>query len=117
MIKSIAQVIPSYCISYFLNPKTLYEDIERLIDISNLYNFNLVLFGKHYRKFIQNPNSFVSRVFKARYFPRDHFIKPSLGNGSSFIWSGISKAREALLEGFRWVLNDGDDINIFLILC
>ena len=50
-------------------------------------------------------------MFKARYFPHSNLLRASRGGGSSFIWSGIWQAKEALAKGFRWVLGDGSDID------
>lgn len=77
----------------------------------DLHGFNLTLLGKHVWNFMNNPNSMVARVFKARYFPHSNLLRASRGGGSSFIWSGIWQAKEALAKGFRWVLGDGSDID------
>lgn len=79
----------------------------------DLHGFNLALLGKHVWNFLNNPDSLVARVFKARYFPQTHMLKATRGGGSGFIWSGIWQAKEALIKGFRWVLGDGKEINAF----
>lgn len=76
----------------------------------DLYGFNIALLGKHCWKFMHNPSSLVSRVFKAKYFPSTTVLKATKGQGSSFIWTGIWQAKEELVKGFRWVLGDGKDI-------
>lgn len=79
----------------------------------DLHGFNLALLGKHVWQFLNKPDSLVSRVFKARYFPRTSVLKAARGGGSSFIWSGIWQAKEAFCKGFRWVLGDGKEIDAF----
>lgn len=59
---------------------------------------------------MQNPNALVSRVYKARYFPDTHLMRSSQGQGSSFIWSRIWAAKEALSKRFRWLVGDGNDM-------
>lgn len=39
-----------------------------------------------------------------------HFLKVVKGTGSSFIWAGIHTAKEALKNGFRWVIGDGKEV-------
>lgn len=78
----------------------------------SLYGFNLALLGKLAWNFMSNPTSLVARVFKARYFPTTHFLQAPKCNGSSYIWTGILCARDALVEGYRWVLGSGTDIKI-----
>lgn len=48
---------------------------------------------------MHNPNSLVSRLFKARYFPDTHLLR-------SIIWT----TKERLFKGFRWILGDGMSI-------
>ena len=55
----------------------------------------------------------MTRVFKVRYYPDYHILNARKGNGDSFIWAGIWEAKETLSIGFRWVLGDGQEINIF----
>lgn len=70
----------------------------------NLYGFDVALLGKHIWSFLHNPNSLVSGLFKARYFSNSHVLKASRGTSSSFIWTGIWKAKEELYKGFRWIV-------------
>ncbi|KAL8119214.1 hypothetical protein AgCh_016651 [Apium graveolens] len=76
----------------------------------DLYGFNIALLGKHCWNFMSNPTSFVSRLFKARYFPTTHVLKAVKGQSASFIWSGIWLAKEELKKGFKWVLGNRVDI-------
>ncbi|XP_074373956.1 uncharacterized protein LOC141714331 [Apium graveolens] len=79
----------------------------------SLGGFNIALLGKHIWNFIRNQNSLVSRVMKARCFPSCHILQARKGDGWSFLWSGIFEAKEELLKGFKWVLGNGESINIF----
>lgn len=79
----------------------------------DLYGFNLALLGKHCWSFLNDPNSSVVRVFKARYFNNTSLFEATRGGGVSFIWSGLWQAKEALKKGFKWVLGNGEEIRIF----
>ncbi|XP_058726659.1 uncharacterized protein LOC131598028 [Vicia villosa] len=59
-----------------------------------------------------NPNALVSRIFKARYFPRSSFFDAKLGYNPSFVWRSIWKARDVLTLGCRWRIGDGRNIRI-----
>ncbi|KAL8118342.1 hypothetical protein AgCh_016030 [Apium graveolens] len=61
LLRNVAQSIPNYVMSCFMLPKSLCQEIERMMN--------------------------------------------------SFWWG--SKAKEALKQGFRWVLGDGEDIRVF----
>lgn len=79
----------------------------------NLHGFNLALLGKHCWNFMSRPNTVVTRLYKARYFPKCHFLKADQGAGPSFIWAGIWKAKEALSDDFSWVIWDGAKVDIY----
>lgn len=76
----------------------------------SLVDFNMALLGKHCWSIINNPQSLVARVFKARYFHEAHLLNAKRGGGSSYIWSGIWEAKEVLCQGFRWIGGDEESI-------
>lgn len=107
LVKCVAQSIPTYCMSCFKIPKTLCNEIERLMNgywwnqtksirwlswgrmgesksqgglgFRSLVGFNLALLGKQVWNFLENPQSLVARVFKARYYPNNHILQASRG--------------------------------------
>ncbi|GAU14634.1 hypothetical protein TSUD_96980 [Trifolium subterraneum] len=74
--------------------------------------FNMAMVAKQGWKFLNNPNSLVARIFKARYFPRSSFLDSCLGTNPSFIWRSIWKSRQVLLQGCRWSIGDGSNIKV-----
>lgn len=62
---------------------------------------------------LTNPNALVSRVFRARYFPRGNFLHSVVGHNPSFAWRSIWSSRVLLKEGYRWVIGDGSSIDVF----
>lgn len=86
---------------------------KRGLGYRDLHGFNLALLGKHIGNFSHNPNNLVARIFKARYFPDRHILQACKGSDTNFIWTGIWEAKENLKGGFRWVLGDGKEIQIF----
>ncbi|KAL8093230.1 hypothetical protein AgCh_035211 [Apium graveolens] len=78
-----------------------------------MYGYNLALLGKHVWNFLKNPESLVARIFKARYFPDKYVLEAQKGSNASFIWSGICAAKDEFYRGFKWVLGDGLNIDIF----
>lgn len=45
------------------------------LGFQNLFGFNITLLGKHIWNFMQNSNSFMTRVFKVKYFPMTRVLK------------------------------------------
>ncbi|CAN0853040.1 Putative ribonuclease H protein At1g65750, partial [Linum grandiflorum] len=60
-----------------------------------------------------NPDALVSRVFKAKYFPRGDFLSAGLGNRPSYVWRSIHAAQMVVGEGCRWRLGDGRSVKVF----
>lgn len=81
------------------------------LSFRSLYGFNIALLGKHCWNFMHNPDSLVSRVFKARHFPDTHVLKATKGQNPSFVWQGILMAKDTLYAGYRWVVGNGQNIN------
>jgi hypothetical protein len=74
--------------------------------------FNLVLLGKQGWRLMQNNQSLVYRVCKAKYFPRCSFMKSILGSNPSLIWRSIFSAKETIQAGMLWKIGDRRTIKI-----
>ncbi|KAL8118569.1 hypothetical protein AgCh_016186 [Apium graveolens] len=75
-------------------------------------DFNLAMLGKQGWRFISNPNSLVTKLYKARYFANSDFLNSELGHNPSFIWHSICEAKHLIRDGVRWRIGTGDNINI-----
>ncbi|XP_074377605.1 uncharacterized protein LOC141719122 [Apium graveolens] len=78
----------------------------------NFRDFNVSMLGKQGWRIITNPNTLVSRLYKARYFVDTDFLNASRGHNPSFIWRSILEARDLLKEGIRWRVGSGETILI-----
>ncbi|MCH89277.1 putative ribonuclease H protein, partial [Trifolium medium] len=78
----------------------------------NFEAFNMAMVAKQAWKILQNPDTLVARLIKARYFPRSTLLEASLGYNPSFAWRSIWKARQVLLLGCRWRIGGGDKIHV-----
>jgi len=78
----------------------------------DLSAFNLAMLAKQGWKFLTEPNSLVSRIFKARYFPSKSYLAATIGHNPSFVWRSILRARFIVREGARWKIGSGDSIPI-----
>ncbi|CAI8601941.1 unnamed protein product [Vicia faba] len=63
--------------------------------------FNIVVVAKQGWNLLSKPNSLVSRIFKARYFPRSSFLKVKVGYNLNFVWRSLWKAKDVLKMGCR----------------
>ncbi|CAN1746948.1 LINE-1 retrotransposable element ORF2 protein [Linum perenne] len=145
LVKSVLQAIPVYCMTTFLIPTTLAEEIqimmnsfwwgrkgnggggiswmrwERLsvrkehggMNFRDLTGFNLAMLGKQGWKFISDPDALVSKVFKAKYFPKGDFLTAKEGKNPSLVWKSIWSAQLIVGNGVRWKIGDGTSINVW----
>ncbi|XP_031111934.1 uncharacterized protein LOC116015909 [Ipomoea triloba] len=65
------------------------------------------MLGKQAWRFLTRPQSLVTRVYKARYFPKTSFVDATLGGNPSFCWRIIMAAHELICSGVRRRIGDG----------
>lgn len=78
----------------------------------DMENFNLALLARQGWQIIQDPDSLISRLLKARYFPRSDFLNASVGFNPSYSWRSILKGREVLAKGLLWSIGNGSEVLI-----
>jgi hypothetical protein len=78
----------------------------------DLTAFNLAMLGKQGWKLLTEPNSLVSRLFKARYFPNNTYLTANIGHNPSYVWRSILRARFIVRGGARWSIGTGRSIPI-----
>ncbi|KHN26431.1 hypothetical protein glysoja_030385, partial [Glycine soja] len=115
IIKLVAQVIPSYCMSVFLLPTTLQDEMQSMMNSfrwdsnRNVGKKSIGLVGNVFlRKELG-----VKKEFKAKYYPNCNFLDSALGYSPSFTWHSIHTSRVLVKNGIRWRLKDGKSINIW----
>ncbi|KAA3466579.1 reverse transcriptase [Gossypium australe] len=138
-IKSVLQAIPTYSMSCFLLPHIFCEELERiianfwwqkaygkkrdplvsmaiLVSIKgrrrSLAKFNVALLAKQGWRIMNNTDSLVTLVFKAKYFPNTDFLNSSLGNNCSYTWKSIRAAKGVFGEGICWKVGTGSAISV-----
>lgn len=80
----------------------------------DLRAFNLALLAKQACKLITEPNSFLSRVLKAKYFPHMNPMETASRVGISYIWQSLLHDMRLVKQGIRGGVGDGLSINAWL---
>jgi len=78
----------------------------------DLTAFNFAMLGKQGWKFLSEPHSFVTRIFKAKYFPSTSILNVKIGHNPSYVWWSILRARFIVRGGARWSIGSGASIPI-----
>ncbi|XP_019150316.1 PREDICTED: uncharacterized protein LOC109147128 [Ipomoea nil] len=83
------------------------------LGFKKLHEFTMALLAKQGWRILINPESLVSRLLKARYFPTKDFMDAQLGCNPSFIWRSIHAGRKVLDLGVTRRVGDGMDTKIW----
>lgn len=75
--------------------------------------FNNALLAKQICRIIDNPDSLVARVLKARYFKHQDIMDAHLGSNPSYIWRSLLWSRELLMKGLHWRVGNCEKIRTF----
>lgn len=78
----------------------------------NVHNFNLALLGSQGWRLLKYPNKLVSRVFKAKYYPKTSFLNAEIGTNPSYIWRSIMEAKPLICKGVGCRVGNGSSISI-----
>ena len=73
----------------------------------DLKAFNLALLAKQGWRILQQLNSLVHRVYKAKYFAKESFLNAQVGRRPSYAWRSILATRDIIKKGFRWCIGNG----------
>ncbi|CAA0814228.1 Ribonuclease H-like superfamily protein [Striga hermonthica] len=79
----------------------------------NLSAFNKALLAKQVWRIIQNLDSLVARILKARYFRHSDILAAPLGRKPSFIWRSMVCSRDIITKASVWKIGRGNKIDIF----
>ncbi|GAU24809.1 hypothetical protein TSUD_157220 [Trifolium subterraneum] len=78
----------------------------------NFEAFNKAMVAKQVWNIVQNPNSLVAKLIKARYFPRSSLFEAPLGYNPGFAWRSMWQARQILSLGCRCRIGSGVNIRV-----
>ena len=57
------------------------------------------MLGKQVWQMLKQPNLLVSRILKAKYFPKESILKCKVPKNSSWFWQSIMAVRDIVKEG------------------
>lgn len=78
-----------------------------------LRDFNLAMLAKQDWRFHTEPNSLISRCYKAKYYPHCNVLQATIGNNPSYAWRSIFNALWIIKKGSCWRIGNGQEVNIW----
>ncbi|XP_050222666.1 uncharacterized protein LOC126672755 [Mercurialis annua] len=83
------------------------------IGFRKIHDFNVAMLSRQAWRLLINGDSLMSRVFKAKYFPKTSFLGAKLGSNPSFVWRSIFATQKVMRRGVRVRIGDGKSTNIW----
>jgi len=83
------------------------------LSFRDLIMFNKALLAKQGWHILKDPQSLVSQVLKAKYFPHNSFLAADMENRPSFVWRSLLSSRDLLNDGMVWRIGDGNIVKIW----
>jgi hypothetical protein len=80
----------------------------------DLVSFNKALLAKQGWRLLQDPDSMVGKILKAKYFPNESFLKAKLGSKPSYAWRSLFGSRDLLFQELLWRVGDGKSIRVWV---
>ncbi|MCI12813.1 putative ribonuclease H protein, partial [Trifolium medium] len=81
----------------------------------HFYGFNLAMLGKKGWNLLTNHDTILSKVFKAKYYPKMGFLEATLGHNPSYVWRSIHASQVVVRRGLKWSIGDGSKINVWRV--
>lgn len=79
----------------------------------DLVLFNKALLAKQIWRLLQQPESLVARIFKAKYHSSCPILEANLGKKPSLAWRSLIAAQEVIKRGAIWTVGDGKSIKVW----
>jgi hypothetical protein len=77
------------------------------------FGFNLAMLGKQGWNLLNNQDTIVTRIYKAKYFPKFDFLGARLGHNPSYICRSIYDSQVLVRGGQRWLIGNGKSILVW----
>ncbi|XP_019178261.1 PREDICTED: uncharacterized protein LOC109173479 [Ipomoea nil] len=83
------------------------------LGFKRLHEFNIALLAKQGWRLLIYPNSLVSRLLRAKYYPNNSFLNAQMGHNPSYLWRSIMAGQELLKRGAARRIGNGEGSKIW----
>ncbi|KAH1032565.1 hypothetical protein J1N35_044739 [Gossypium stocksii] len=79
----------------------------------DLHLFNKALLAKQVWRLIFQPDCYLARVLKSRYYPFSDILNAKIGSYPSLTWRSLCCAKDLFEDGFLWRIGSCNMVNIW----
>lgn len=79
----------------------------------NLKALNMAMIGKQAWKLVTSPNSLITKLLKAKYYPRSDYFGASVSHNPSYVWRGLWRVKDMVRRSFQWSIGTGESISVW----
>ncbi|KAK9683300.1 hypothetical protein RND81_10G130100 [Saponaria officinalis] len=73
----------------------------------------MAMLAKQLWRLIKFPDTLVSQLMKARYYPHSNPLEAQLGHHPSYVWRSLLEAQWVIRKGCRWLVRSGANIRFW----
>lgn len=82
------------------------------IGFRTMRDYNIALLGNQGWRLLKHPEKLVSKIFKARYYPKGNFLSAKIGSSPSYVWRSVLESQAIIKKGIGCRVGNGNSINI-----
>jgi hypothetical protein len=71
------------------------------------------MLGKQAWNLVTKPDCLITKLLKARYFPKCDFFEANIGHNPSYVWRSIWSSKSVVKGGCKWSIGTGEKIDIW----
>jgi len=79
----------------------------------SLKAFNMAMVGKHSWKLVSNPDSLITHLLKAKYFPRVDYYGAIIDHNPNYVLRSSWSVKDVIRQGFQWSISMGERIPLW----
>lgn len=85
------------------------------LGFKSLREFNIAMLTKQAWRIINEENPLVTRIMRARYFPKSSFFDAKLGSNPSYVWRSLLESQAVIRQGSRRRIGNGKSTRIWQV--
>jgi hypothetical protein len=62
---------------------------------------------------VTKPSNLITKLYKARYFPKCDFFEANIGHNPSYVWRNIWSSKSVIQGGSKWSIGTGENISLW----